>query len=131
MRPPPPSVSASLGVASAPQATATAAAPPRIALDWRATGSAGPQLFSISGRAWRLDLVCSGVPSDRASGTALLLSTKLPNASTMIDHLTYVCPAGDSGGQATARFRTSGDFTLNVDSADAAVVWEVLVTDIP
>jgi hypothetical protein len=112
--------------------TVTVLAPARsVALDWRSVGSAGPKFFSISGQEWRLDLLCGGVPSDRASGTALLINTTSPNSSVTIDHLTYVCPAGASGGQTTARFHDSGAFALNVDSADIAVIWEILVTDIP
>jgi len=115
-----------------PTVTAPAPAPaPRVALDWRNVGSAGPKYFSISGHEWRLDLLCGGVPSDRASGTALLINTTAPNSSVTIDPLTYVCPAGAGGGQTTARFHDSGAFALNVDSADIAVVWEILVTDIP
>ena len=114
--------------------TVTAPAPasaPRVALDWRSVGSAGPKFFSISGQEWQLDLLCGGVPSDRASGSALVMSMTSPNAGVTIDPLTYVCPAGAGGGQTTARFHDGGDFALGVDSPDPDVVWEILVTDIP
>lgn len=117
-----------------PTVTAPAPAPapaPRVALDWRSVGSAGVEFFSISGHAWQLDLVCGGVPSDRASGSALVMSMTSPNAGVTIDPLTYVCPAGAGGGQTTARFHEGGDFALSVDSPDPDVVWEILVTDLP
>jgi hypothetical protein len=110
--------------------TVTAPAP-SVALDWRSVGSAGVEFFSISGQSWQLDLVCGGVPSDRASGSALVMSMTSPNAGVTIDPLTYVCPAGAGGGQTTARFHAGGDFALSVDSADPDVAWEVIVTNIP
>jgi hypothetical protein len=114
--------------------TARAASPPatvpRIVLDWRASGSQGPQLFTVSGREWKLDLVCSGVPRGMSS-VSLLVRTRVLNTSLTADTLVYACPAGASGGATSANFHDSGDFWLNVDNADDAVVWEVLVTDIP
>jgi hypothetical protein len=112
--------------------TVTAPAPaPRVALDWRSVGSAGVEFFSISGQEWQLDLLCGGVPSDRVSGSALVMSMTSPTAGVTIDPLMYVCPAGAGGGQTTARFHDGGDFALSVDSPDPDVVWEILVTDIP
>jgi hypothetical protein len=104
---------------------------PSVALDWRSVGSAGVEFFSISGQEWQLDLVCGGVPSEKLSGSALVMSTTSPTAGVTIDPLTYVCPAEASGGQTTARFHDGGDFALSVDSPDPDVVWEILVTDIP
>ena len=49
----------------------------------------------------------------------------------MLGHLAYQCPAGASGGATSALFYDTGSFWLSVDSADDAVVWEVIVTDIP
>ena len=106
-------------------------APPRLALIWSGFGQAGPNVFSISGQSWQLNLVCSGVPEDKPSGSRLVLSTTSPSAGVTIAPLTYVCPAGARGGQTTARFYESGDFALSVDSADPDVAWEIIVTNIP
>jgi hypothetical protein len=101
----------------------------KVTLDWHGVGSAGPKPFSISDQAWQLYLVC-GVVSG-TSPHALIVHLTLPGTGLRVPVLTYVCPVGAGGGQTMALLGATGDLSLSVESADANVSWEVIVTDLP